>query len=599
MFRRRADRDARSTNPARHLAVVGAVVLLGAVTHPSSALRSDPGVYSYATDDHVVVMRGDDVVTRWTPAPGEVTGRMVWTDDGDRVAFFAEGDASRRLVVLDARSGAERALPCDTCARIAAAGHDVLLVSTHDGDGLAGLLRLDLDRATPPADVPAELPPLVDAAIFSGTNGEVLLQGVDRTGDEVYLRVRPDGTTSPVGTATHARRDRHGRTFLRELVDAAVAVDHEGNTVYAVVGGFQAPQGSCEHAAEVFVALPSRESTVPTDLSLATPVPDVDAATSTTVLSVWWDHDDRLHAAVLADVCDGRASIGPTSGEWVLDHNRWTQVSSDLTLGSRYLRDGSKVATRFAGDSWEGATLVLERGSDPAHIADGVLSLAAPMPRRAGSDQVLEHLCDPRDAVCLARVGREYEVGSATGDFDGDGAPDRATIVRDQRNGTSVKIGFGGGRSETVAFPGTIDQGVPHWAGATDVTGDGRAELLVPLGTKANGVLLGLFEYADGRLTEVRGDLDDPVVGAGAEEASGIQCLEEDGRRLLRTRTARTGSAEHVLREVTYAPDESGRLVRITDETSAFPAAADGALPARLADVPGVHCPGVPDLLQP
>ncbi|WP_033436774.1 hypothetical protein [Saccharothrix sp. NRRL B-16314] len=595
MIRRRADRDARSSNQARHLAVAGAVVLLGAFTHPSSAPRSDPGVYSYATDDHVVVMRGDDVVTRWS-TQGAATGRMVWTDDGNHVAFLAEGDAARELVTLDARSGAERTLPCDTCARVAAAGNDVLMVGTQDGDGFSGLLRLDLGRATPPADVPADLPPLVDAAIFSGTNGEVLLQGVDRTGGEVHLRVRPDGTTSPVGTATHARRDRQGRTFLRELVDAAVAVDHEGNTVYAVVGGFQAPQGSCEHAAEVFVALPSRQSTVPTDLSGATPVPDVDAATSTTVLSAWWDHDDRLHAAVLASVCDGEASIGPTSGEWVLDHNRWTQVSTDLTLGSRSLRDGSEVVTRFTGDHWGGADLVLERGPEPTHIADGVLSLAAPMPRRTGSDQVLEHLCDPRDAVCLARVGRDYEAGSATGDFDGDGAPDRATVVRDQRGTTSVKLAFAGGRSETVALTATVDQGVPHWAGATDLTGDGRAELLVPLGTKANGVVLGLFRYADGRLTEVQGDLTGPVVGAGAQEASGIRCLEEDGRRLLRTRTARTGSTEYVLREVTYAADESGRLVRVTDESFTFPTGADGALPPQLADVPGVHCPGVPAL---
>lgn len=217
VFRRRADRDARSTNSARHFAVAGAIVLLGAFTHPSSAPRSDPGVYSYSTDDHVVVMRGEDEVTRWTAAEGEVTGRMVWTDDGNHVAFFAEaeGDAARRLVTLDARSGAERALPCDTCARIAAAGNDVLMVGTHDGDGFSGLLRLDLSRATPPADVPAELPPLVDAAIFSGTHGEVLLQGVDRTGGEVYLRVRPDGTTSPVGTATTpAATGRGGRSCV-------------------------------------------------------------------------------------------------------------------------------------------------------------------------------------------------------------------------------------------------------------------------------------------------------------------------------------------------------------------------------------------------
>jgi hypothetical protein len=599
VFRRRADRDARSTNSARHFAVAGAIVLLGAFTHPSSAPRSDPGVYSYSTDDHVVVMRGDEVVTRWTAAEGEVTGRMVWTDDGNHVAFFAEGDAARRLVTLDARSGAERALPCDPCARIAAAGNDVLMVGTHDGDGFSGLLRLDLSRATPPADVPAELPPLVDAAIFSGTHGEVLLQGVDRTGGEVYLRVRPDGTTSPVGTATHARRDRQGRTFLRELVDAAVATDQDGNTVYAVVGGFQAPQGSCEHAAEVFMALPSRQSTVPTDLSLATPIPDVDAATSTTVLSVWWDHDDRLRAAVLASLCDGQGTVGPTSGEWVLDHNKWTQVSTDLTLGSRSLRDGSEVVTRFTGEHWDGAALALERGSDKTHIADGVLSLAAPTPRRTGSERVLEHLCDPRDAVCLARIGRDYEVGSTSGDFDGDGTPDQATIVRNQANGTSVKITFAGGRSETVTLAETIEEGVPHWAGATDVTGDGRAELLVPLGTKANGVVLGLFQYADGRLDKVQGDLAAPVVGAGAQEASGIQCLEDDGRRVLRTRTAHTGSAEYVLREVTYAADESGRLVRTGDESFTFPVGADGALPAQLADVPGVHCPGVPDLFQP
>jgi hypothetical protein len=398
-----------------------AVVLLAAVAQPSSARRSDPGVYSYATGDRVVVMRGDDVVARWSPARDETTGRMVWTGDGNHVAFFAdrlESDelAARRLVTIDARSGAARALPCDNCSRIATAGRDVLFVSTHD-DGararFAGLRRLDLAAATPPVDVPTDLPRLDHVSIFSGTNAEILLQGVDREGSEIYLRVRADGTTSPVGTVVNARRDRKGQTFLRELVDAAVAGDHEGNAVYAVAGGFQGRDGACERAAEVFVALPSRQRTVPTDLSLATPTATGGQPTSTTVLSVWWDHDHRLHAAVLAGVCGRAAATGPTSGEWVLGHNRWTQVSTDLTLGSRHLRSGSKVVTRVTGDPRDGATLLLERGSRRVPVADGVLSLAAPtpVPPDVGSERVLEHLCDPADPVCLARVGRTHPSG--------------------------------------------------------------------------------------------------------------------------------------------------------------------------------------------
>lgn len=588
------------------------VALVAASASPAGAPAPDEGAYAYTTADEVVVMRGDRVVTRWREERSERVGPVVWTGDGRHVAFLTSVGAAdtpvanRGLVTVDARSGDTRSVPCDDCARIAAPGGGALLVSTGaDGDTglLTGLRRLDLDAGGDPVAVPARLPPLEHVDLFSGTGGEVLLSGVERGVAESWFRVRVDGGVTPLGSVTATRRDRSGQLYERGRGPVAVTSDGTGDTVYAVAGAFRGRDDPCEGAAEVFAALPASGSTVPTDLSAAAPVDT--RPTATEVLSLWWDPAHRLRAAVLAGVCDGTSSTGPTTGEWVLERNRWVQVSSEPTLGSRHLRSGSKLVTRFPGAPQDGADLVLERGGRRVPIAGGVRSVDAPEFRPPGDDEVLAHLCDPADPVCLSRTGGAYELGSTSGDLDGDGAADRLAVVRSWAGRTAsarLEVAFADGREQRFDLPATIDVGVPRWVGATDLTGDGRVEVLVPTGAGAHSVVIGVFEHVGGGLARVGGDLAELVVGGAVHEATGVECLADGDRALVRTSTVTAGPStsldgpsEYVLHEVTYAADPaSGRLVRVAEERTTSPAAEGGGMPPRLAGVVGIHCPGVP-----
>ncbi|GAA1279096.1 hypothetical protein [Saccharothrix xinjiangensis] len=575
--------------------LAAAVAVLAAVASPAGAPATDDGAYAYATAGEVVVMRGERVVTRWAGRAGPV----AWTGDGRHAAFLTSDDAAaRRVVVVDARSGDTRSAPCDGCAHVAAAGGGALVISTGPS---TRLLALDAGGGEP-AELAAELPVLDDAELFSGTGGEVLLSGVGRTGAESWFRVRLDGGVTPVGSVTATRRDRSGQPYLRGRGPVAATADAAGNTVYAVAGSFRGRDDPCEGAAEVFAALPSNGSTVPTDLSAASPAGA--GATATEVLSLWWDPAHRLRAAVLAGACDGTPA-GPATGEWVLERNRWVRVSSEPTLGSLHLRSGSKLVTRLPGAPRNGASLVLERGGRGAAIAGGVLSISAPGFRPPGSDEVLAQWCDPADPVCLSRTGGSYEIGSTSGDLDGDGAADRIAAVQSWRRGTAsahLEVAFADGRTSRLDLPATVEVGVPRWVGATDLTGDGRAEVLVPTGAGAHGVVIGLFEHVDGRVARVDGDLPEVLVGGGAHGAAGVECLVDGDRALVRTSVVTAGPAtppggptEYVLTEVTHVADPaSGRLVRIAEDRTTSPAGEGGALPPRLAGVVGVHCPGVP-----
>ncbi|MFT7836488.1 hypothetical protein Q5530_10090 [Saccharothrix sp. BKS2] len=595
--------------PGRGLAA--AVALVAAASSPAGAPAPDDGSYAYATADEVVVMRGERVVTRWREERAARVGPVVWTDDGRHAAFLTSTGAPdtpgaiRRLVTVDARSGNTRSARCDGCTGVAAPGGGTLLVGTGTDGPFTGLLALDPGSGGEPAEVPVRLPPLDRVELFSGTGGEVLLGGVGPTGAESWFRVRADGSTTPVGSVAATRRDRSGQPYLRGRGPVAAAVDGAGNTAYAVAGSFRGRDDRCGSAAEVFAALPAAGSTVPTDLSAATPADT--RTTATDVLSLWWDPAHRLRAAVLAGVCDGTSALAPTTGEWLLERNRWVQVSAEPTLGSLHLRSGSKLVTRLPGAPRDGASLVLERGGRRTAIASGVRSITAPGFRPPGSDEVLAHLCDPADPVCLSRTGGAYELASTSGDLDGDGAADRLAAVQSWAGGTAsarLEVAFADGREEHLDLPATVDLGVPRWIGATDLTGDGRAEVLVPTGTGAHSVVIGAFEHVDGRLARVGGDLAELVVGGSAHEATGVECLVDGDRALVRTSTVRAGAptpaagpAEYVLTEVTYAADPaSGRLVRIAEDRTTSAADGGGAMPARLAGVVGVHCPGVPDV---
>ncbi|MFJ8967027.1 FG-GAP repeat domain-containing protein [Lentzea sp. NPDC102401] len=549
-------------------------------------------VYSYVTSNEVVVMRGAKAIVRWSRPQNGKLSRVVWTADGRRAAFLT-GDKNRELIVVDVFEGRVRTLKCLRCTTLAAMSGSRVLVAERseswtDDSYFGGLLRFDLARDEPPVQLPDMLPGLRYVALFSGAD-ETLLMGVDGN-TEAYYRVRVDGKSERLGSWNNRRTGRDGKTFHRGLREAVQTGDVEGRTIHAIIGAF-GKAGECESAGEVFVAVPDRNALVGTDFTAAEPK-DTSVAASVNVLSTWWDKENRLHSAVHAKTCDGDRSMLDSTGEWLLDRGRWTQVSHELLFSVRLLTDGASAVATLRDSGSADAVLELRHGDRRVHVADGVEAVDAPA--AFGRGDVADDLCAPSDAVCLAQVGGTMVIGTARADLDGDGAADEVSVSQSWPSAGTLTLTADvdlGDKTVRTILPQQMT--AVQWLGAADITGDGRAELFVPFSNGAHTTIIQMYEYADGSFHLIDGDLKEVAIGQAIYESSGFTCMDAGIRVSLAYAdwsATDLRPAGFVLHETTYVPDQSGVLRKADVHTTKI---TDAEMPASLQEQAGAHCPGM------
>lgn len=602
-----------SNRRVSHFLTMTVVWLLSFSTLTACSLGEEPAIYAYSTADELIVMRDQNVVTR-TPITSNLQYRWpTWTLNGRYLTFITDGQADdetkRVLVAIDTTNGSIRRLPCPSCTSVAAIGESSVLTSEQrigTPNSLAAMLRYDLASNDLPVELSTTLPSLSFAQFLAGTPEGVLVVGIDSDTESYYL-LSVDGSARLIGTKNARRLDNTGKPYRRGIGQTTVLQTADG-PLFAVDGEFAAQSNECS-ISEAFFVSPSTGSLFETDISPMMPQnlsPGNDAVLF--LNSLWWSLDDKLHAVMIVGPCGDTPSSSITTGEWVLDGNRWMQVSNDKLLSIQEINEETRLVARVEGDYEDGGTLYLETKGNGTKIAEGVFDVSAPLgveDRRSATD-IIRSMCPSDDgSPCLAEVDKKVDLGSRSGDIDGDGESEEVSLTFEVTKGGTNKLVVSttptsGKRIDWLVNPDT-EESVAKWLGITDINGDGRDEILVVFSAGAHSELIRALEYSNNGLAPLRGGFGDALsIDRSLASYLGFSCEKSSGRSRLITSGFSlnwdSSPPQYEGGQSVYEADAGGAMNLVDERDINYSAVLIDGQPSAskaVTDLAGAHCPGL------
>lgn len=380
------------------LVLLAAVVLLATgvtvvvVVKPFSGPSGDEGTYAYTTERELVVMRDRTVVSRVNrifDIADPMHDKVVWTDDGERVALLSDAEirqedpAQTELLWVDVRSGEQHRTPCPRCADLAAAGGSSLLLTTRDTEATFATLDLADEHRTP-VTLPAEGDSSYLRMFLTAGGGRLLTQqGVSGQRNTYFQRIELVRIGDPEGVPV-------GRF---ESNDYPVATSGPGGDgAFAVA--FRPDPGECVADFPVYLVDEAGRATR-TDLSAAYPPGYVRGEQGgIEVHDLWWGRGNRLYATVSSWTCDNtkqaeddkRVPARPSS-VWHLDGNRWVpDDAGEGVTSAREIGPSARVELTIPDCTGPQAdvtycrtgSLFRAEGGQRDLLAEHVLALSAP-----------------------------------------------------------------------------------------------------------------------------------------------------------------------------------------------------------------------------
>ncbi|GHF50059.1 hypothetical protein FHX82_003842 [Amycolatopsis bartoniae] len=389
------------------LVLLAAVVLLAAavtvvvVVKPfAGSSAADDGTYAYTTERELVVMRDRTVVSRVSrifDLADPMHDKVVWTDDGQRVAVLSdtairqEDPQETELLWVDVRSGEQHRSPCPHCDDLAAAGGSSLLLMTWESESRSTFTTLDL--ADPAHPTPVAFPPAADSSylrMFLTSGGGRLLtrQGVSGQRNTYFQRVELVRIGDPEGVAV-------GRFESNDYPVATASSGGDGGFAVA----FRPAPGECVADFPVYLVDTAGHATK-TDLSQAYPPGYVRGTQGgIEVHDLWWGRENRLYATISSWTCDEgkqaedekQVPVRPSS-VWRLDGNRWVPDAGEGVTSAREIGPARMelAVPSCTGPRPPGAD------TDPAYCRTGPLYRAEDGRRDLVADHVLALSAPPR-----------------------------------------------------------------------------------------------------------------------------------------------------------------------------------------------------------
>ncbi|MEU6025167.1 hypothetical protein [Micromonospora sp. NPDC047134] len=377
---------------------IGTVLAVRSLQNDEEKESIVTGTFAYITEESVVVMRRDRVLVE-VPRMSEVTDpreyRMVWTHDGRYLAFFSDSRVRQeepediKLIVVDAGTGAVRAVPCPHCDDFTPVREREILVEVNRGAEFAVEHRLIM--AGGDASVSAEAAAQFDVRV---PRGQYLVSGPEHIITSRYV----DGAEELRLTSLDGSRHEYfGRFDSNSYMPAAVSVDPgTGEPLFAVA--FRTNPGSC--GAFPIVLFRADGTRADTDMSAAATNGIQKWEYGVTVHDLWTEPNGMFRAALAATDCrsdDTGEAAGvkeSNSAVYRLDPQAvWVRESFTPVTTLRSLDERTVVVlveNDCSGDlePEEGAilycntgTLALERDGERKVLRDDVVAISAPVRR--------------------------------------------------------------------------------------------------------------------------------------------------------------------------------------------------------------------------
>jgi hypothetical protein len=237
----------------------------------------------------------------------------------------------------------------------------------------------------PPIQSRAKLPSLSHTSLLASTTEGALVVGVDQYMIENYYLLNVDGSATFIGTRDGRRTNKAGKKLLRGIRQVVPVRIGRDAPAFAVSAEFADPDSDCAITSEAFFISPSSKSLIDTDMS---PVMPLGQGNPLAIAhSIWWGSDGRLHAVMIASLCDGTsvlnasgervpALLSTTTGERVLDTNRWVQVSHDKLYSVQDLDAATRLVASGEPDYKHKIRLDLETKGRRIKLADDIVTIS-------------------------------------------------------------------------------------------------------------------------------------------------------------------------------------------------------------------------------
>jgi hypothetical protein len=601
----------------RAISLVAITIACVGLCQASQAAAKPLSFYAYSTNHQLTVMRDGDVFARAPISMDRSQDGVAWTvnnrfaaDITDSSARTADEPDLRQLVAIDTETGVVRRYPCPDCTSLAPTGGNTLMAAQSvnldptgsvESDNLSNMLRFDLTDPAPGTRFGSRLPQSDSGYLLGGYDGGAVLLGLAGSTSgltEQYFTVTPGGNVQLIAEHDPLAQAPSSDHYLRAVVGAA-AVQTPDGPVVAIAGLLKQPSPNCGEASDVTIYSASSHEYLSTDTSVFTPparMAGVDAVA--VVEGLWWSTDGDLHANVMTSNCtgEGATTTPPMTTEWRLRQGHWQRLSTTPNLYDGTLPDGSELTLDARYDlTWRTTT---QRKA----IAAGVASLAL-----TGPLTTADAYDGAPDSSCL--LGDQFDLGTRTGDIDGDGKPDRVDLVlcrahpaKSSQYRLVAHVTFGKGRhlDQTLADDA---QDTAGWLGISDLTGSHHDDLLLAKGADSGNVQhVFVFTYASHKLLPLSGDLtsDALVTSESPDLVDGFQCTVSNGRAQVTTFDLNDyyPSTSYTGQSTTYQATPTGTFTKVGSATLAYPAPASTpdtvrAMPATVVGKAGAHCPGL------
>ncbi|HUQ61734.1 hypothetical protein [Lentzea sp.] len=505
--------------------LVGALVTFGVLKFGESADRPVVDLaapaYAYTTLTELVVMRGDQVLTK-VSRPFDKSdphnNQVVWSNDGRYVAHLAgvrllgEDTAGEKLVAIDVQTGDKHEFRCPDCGWIAAVGGDEVLAGT--GSKFRKFTLSDPGRVD---GTEIDQPEGTDyVRIFlAGTRHLALTAGqvaMGRTTGEKLELLSPEGKP----------RFEVGTFDSNAYIPAAgISGPTAADTLFAVA--VRNNPGLCQSDFPVRI-VDGDGKIADTEWGDAAPpgfVPN--EAQGIEVHDLWWDDARTLHATIVSWTCDDtkqdhyrKKVLHSGSKLWKLDGRKWVlEDDSPATVVRPLSGNGRAVLTipDCFGEVADPQTycnlgrLQVARDGQRTDVATGVLGLYAPP---ATSGEPLPKPAQPPKVEGLKSAAVPGLCGH-----------DGGTLRNGELPGIPENRGF-------VRLAAAFDEKqAADLLASADVTGDGKAETAAVFRCSQGGIGWpeNVVVYDDG--TAVLGKVDLGAVSSSLQAT--VERLEADG----------------------------------------------------------------------
>lgn len=320
--------------------------------------------FAWITDGEFTVSVGARIIGPIVGGFGQ-PGNVLWTDSGNYAAAVSINTAlDETLVIVDARTGASRRLPCG-CTRAEPVGGD--RVAYVDERHTARIL--DPGSSAEPAAIGLPLPRGLLAVQLTAVAGDVLLVTGNKTGKSLDESAGDPETMFVVRPGRAPAEMRSSAPILWS--DAVGGLDGDRHPAFLLT---RPPDDSrCPEQLAWFYRPDA-------DTMTRVPYAPGPVAASKTLRAyagdAWWDRQGRVNTMLAITRCDGDIrELAQPSSWWQWDGRRWTQVEKRSLMAARTLTSGDRVEISVEDNV---NLLYKVHGTTRTMIGEEVLAVAAP-----------------------------------------------------------------------------------------------------------------------------------------------------------------------------------------------------------------------------